>query len=275
MASPSPAEQLESLLKEAGCAAETIGYIKARGYTHTSLLNKAGVDDKAVLDRLVTPFITGWTDPADGKVHKAGSPDIAEATILVACEDARVRRALATSAPLQLGGGAPLASPQPAPPGTAVVPKQIDPGDVSKLKDAWETAVSPRRAFPMRLLEGADQTIARLHHEWTVSRLFTPLPLAEIIKARAYNTDGSVNMRGVQPHRDALFKLDGGTLRVEERDASLDYLEGDRWVLWDAAEANAFALKLCGYGPDEAIDRLSVWLQRLIRNFSVSPRTFN
>ena len=268
----------DELLTNAGCSPDTIKYLKARGYVNAALLSKAGADDDAVIAKLVKPYAAGFT--VSSVEHKAADPDMAEASILVACEDARAQRALdVVKASTIPGSAAPQAvtsaAGQVTAPSANAVPKAIDPGTLQALIDKWETAVAPRRKFPMHLLEGADATLARIHHEWTVSRQFTPLPLAEIIKSRAYNTDGSVNFKEENAKKDTLFSVHGGSIQVEEREIADKYLDGNRWTLWDAAEANGFALKLCGYGTDEAIDKLLDWLQKMIRDFAVSIREFN
>jgi hypothetical protein len=249
-------------------------YLFARGYRTVSLLSKTGADDAAVKTKLVDPYIAGWTD-TQGTVHKATNPDIAEATLIVAAEDARVSRARMITTPASQPPPAAAPAAAQTRPSAYAVPTQLEPGQLQKMVDKWETATVPRRKFPLHLIEGADHTLARLHHEHTVSRQYTPLPLAEIIKARAYNSDGSVNIKVLQQHKESLFKIDGKHLTVEQTCPTFEYLEGDRWTLFDASEANAFAWKICGYGTDEAIDRLQVWLQKLVRDFSVSPKAFN
>ena len=270
------AAELSQLLDDAGCTPATKTYLAKQGYTNLHLLSKAGASDDAVTKRLIKPFIDGWEDDA-GVTHTATNPNIAEASILIAVENARTVRA-ASLAPLPaLAGSIVPAFGPPAPsPSAHAVPKFFEPGVFQALLDDWETATVPRRTFPKQLLAGAESTLARLHHELTVSRLYTPLPLAEVIKLRAYNTDGSVNMKGVQSsHRDALLRIEGGSLKVQPVDSSMEYLDGGRWTLWDAVEANSYALKLTKYGSDASIDGLAILLQRLVRDFTVTTSAFN
>ena len=270
------AAELSQLLDDAGCTPATKLYLAKQGYTNLHLLSKAGSSDDAVTKRLIKPFIDGWVDSAN-VTHTATNANIAEATILIAVENARNARA-ASFAPPAAGTGAivPVFTATPTPPAANSVPKNFEPGVYQQLLDDWETAVTPRRIFPKQLLAGAESTLARLHHERSVSRLYTPLPLAEVIKLRAYNTDGSVNMKGVRSdHRDALLRIEGGSLKVEPADPSMEYLDGGRWTLWDAVEANSFALKLCKFGSDASIDAWANLLQRMVRDFTVTTQAFN
>ena len=148
--------------------------MQAQGYANLHLLSKSGASDEAVTRRLITPFINGWTD-STGHVHKATNPNIAEATILVAVENARTARAASLAPQPALAGPiVPAFGLPPSTPSAHAVPKFFEPGVFQGLLDDWETATVPRRTFPKQLLAGAESTLARLHHELTVSRLYTP-----------------------------------------------------------------------------------------------------
>ena len=49
------------------------------------------------------------------------------------------------------------------------------------------------RLFPSEILLGAEAVLARLLHEHTSSKHYTPLKLGEVLQARAYTASGQVN----------------------------------------------------------------------------------
>ena len=49
------------------------------------------------------------------------------------------------------------------------------------------TVAGQNRKFPEAILAGADRTLARVHHEHTTSKHYTPMSLSEITSTRSIN----------------------------------------------------------------------------------------
>ena len=74
-----------------------------------------------------------------------------------------------------------------------------------------------RRAFQTQLLLGAEEILARLHHEHQKSKVYTPLGLGEILSRRTFAADGTTNPLAQQPAQNAAhgvqaLRLDKGEL---------------------------------------------------------------
>ena len=110
------AAELSQLLDDAGCTPATKLYLAKQGYTNLHLLSKAGSSDEAVTKRLIKPFIDGWVD-SEKVTHTATNANIAEATILIAVENARNARAASFAPPAAgLGAIVPVVTAVPTPP---------------------------------------------------------------------------------------------------------------------------------------------------------------
>ena len=84
-------------------------------------------------------------------------------------------------------------------------------GPPPKSFDAWGPLVKAYneklldgkpRSFPTRRLAGADAVLARIYHEHTVSKAYTPLLLGEILAARTWTSGDELNRLAV-PQKEA------------------------------------------------------------------------
>ena len=98
----------------------------------------------------------------------------------------------------------------PPPTTSSAVPKTLQPGvwnqQISRYNKIQLNGVD--RDFPCLQLLGAEQVLARLLHEHTCSKQYTPLKLGEILQARAYTSAGQVNWMATRAKRQRL-QLDG------------------------------------------------------------------
>ena len=76
---------------------------------------------------------------------------------------------------------------------TALAIPTLRPGVWAEQILKFETQWNPPREFPVKVLLGSEAILARLLHEATVSRLFTPVSLGEILRNWAYSSSGLVN----------------------------------------------------------------------------------
>ncbi|CAE7385823.1 POLA2, partial [Symbiodinium sp. CCMP2456] len=68
------------------------------------------------------------------------------------------------------------------------------------------------RSFPTRRLAGADAVLARIYHEHTVSKAYTPLLLGEILAARTWTSGNELNRLAVPQKEAGSLHLVGGSL---------------------------------------------------------------
>ena len=103
-----------------------------------------------------------------------------------------------------------------------------------------------RRKFPTDMLVGAEEVLARLYHERTKSKLYTPLGLGDILSRRTFTPDKAMNplaqlraANGVQA-----LRLDRGELVASSEQWTPRYM-------MDGADAAKWAFILVNIGTEE------------------------
>jgi hypothetical protein len=248
------ATPFSSLCTAAGLNADDVLYLNAKGFNTIPMIARAGKNDDEFLERIVKPFCDGIT--IGGTTFKvAGDIVLAEARFLILYDEAINKRrnelAVASAPPpttLALRTQSSAAGPM------------LDPKVYHELIDKWQDAWLPKRVFPHHLIQGADSVLARLLDEHTNSKFYTPLHLGEVVQSRAHNTDGSINLSRVdKPRRDERVVLT--PTGIEYESASPDPLaEADRWKIFDAITANAYALRWADYVSDHVAQLWTDWL---------------
>ena len=130
------------------------------------------------------------------------------------------------------------------------------------------------RVFPTQELVGAEAVLARIHHELTVSKLFTPVGLGEILQRRTFQASGEPNVLAKKEAKPTTFTVSNDQLVATEEQqwqprgllAILDGLASVRWAyvlleMGPEASVHAFfdwATKLARSRPQKA-DQLNQW----------------
>ena len=136
-------------------------------------------------------------------------------------------------------------------------PTTLRPGVWDEQVKKFENMLTPPRAFPHKILIGSGVVLARLLHEATVTRLFTPLRLGELLKNRANASSGLVNQLAMKRSEDQVlgWKRRGETAELVPRQPQYD--PRSSWTVVDALEAVKLAYTWSGYGSDLDADRLT------------------
>ena len=171
------------LAAETGAGDVVLGYLRARGLARTATLALVEPDETRFKATVVDPLIAGFRDEATNTEFR-----VARAILLHMFLEARSQWdawSASRAAALSPNAGPPAgASTAPAP---AMLNLPSPPaGPPPKSFEAWGPLVQAYNAkllddkprqFPTRRLAGADAILARIYHEHTVSKAYTPLLL--------------------------------------------------------------------------------------------------
>ena len=128
------------------------------------------------------------------------------------------------------------------------------------------------RSFPTHELLGAESVLARIHHELTVSKLFTPVALGEILQKRTFQASGEPNVLAKKEPKSTTFTVSNDQLVASEEQvwqprsllAILDGLSSIRW-----------AYILLQMGPEKSIHSFFDWAIKLARSRPQKPDQLN
>ena len=255
-----------SRLLSEGVQEEALAYLRARGLLSERRLAAVANSHDAFVELVVTPFIAGFE--VSGLTHKSTQdPALVRALLVIAWQLAQEAcRAAAVPAFIS---AAPPPSAVPVAPQVllpARAPTALAPGEWKLQIEQFESRWTPRRAFPQKLLLGAEAVLARLLHELRTTRLFTPLGLGEILRVRAYTTLGQVNPLATK-QRDSAFNLVTGKDGAAELSLrSSAWSPTSQWAILDGLEAAKWAFVFAGYTDcDEVADAWAEWFRCLVR----------
>ena len=168
----------------------------------------------------------------------------------------------------------PPASQPPA--GTAAGPARPDQVDARAPKtfpqwaqrvDAYNAVLidGQRRRFPELLLLGAETVLARLYHEHTVTKLYTPLQLGEILAVRTFAAGGSLNPLAIDRRTPA-----SGTQALQATAGEAPQ-EESKWeprsliAILDGVDAARWAWILTGLTTEHAAHDFADWFTNRLR----------
>ncbi|CAE7295967.1 PUB3, partial [Symbiodinium sp. CCMP2456] len=115
------------------------------------------------------------------------------------------------------------------------------------------------RSFPTRRLAGADTVLARIYHEHTVTKAYTPLLLGEILAARTWTSGDELNRLAVPQKETGSLHIVGGNL-VATDDKKVWEPRGVMSVL-DGLEAVRLAWILTTVGDEGDVNDYIAWPQ--------------
>jgi len=93
------------------------------------------------------------------------------------------------------------------------------PGIYADLVEAYNkvTIHGHRRAFPEKLLLGAEKIIARMWHEHVTTKCYTGVTLGELLQHRHFTATGRVNNRATDKKNETVLTIDADTKTLVER----------------------------------------------------------
>ena len=184
--------ELKDFLAEAGAPDAMYDYLAARGFVKLKFFAHAALDEVAFTEDLVKPYMEGCVIGETSFKFK-GDPTFGASVMRSVWADAKAALQPAPP-PVAPAPATPVAASAAGDPQTSdKVPKGLKKGEWQTQVRKFETAFVPERKFPQNLLLGAEEVLARLRHELTESRIFTPLGLGEILQRRAFTAQGQVN----------------------------------------------------------------------------------
>ena len=254
---------LRTIFTDAAMSPEFQEFAIDKGIQSISMFARIALTPQEVRERFVQPII----DKIGMKDDKLKATVI-EASALSAWDAANLQRTTAAAA-------LPFALPTPIPasalpasvvsPASTAVPTTLRPGvwkdQVAKNEAQWD----PPRPFPSKLLLGAESVLARMLHESTATRFFTPVSLGEILKARAYSSNGLINPPATQRSDEQTLGWKR-TWDTAELTTTVDKFEPkSAWAIIDGLEAIKWSYSWAGYGTDVVADALVSPFIRLVR----------
>lgn len=258
---------MADLAAEAGAGTELIQYLEDRGVRAPATLALLAQDELETV--LLQPLLTGWKTKAGSAITLAESEKpIAKAILRHMWNLAR------SSWQAQLSAARPAAPSAPDPAtvtssGSSTkddkVPKTLPAGVWSKAIQAYESQQigGCDRTFPTHELLGAESVLARIHHEITISKLFTPVALGEILQKRTFQASGEPNALAKREAKPTTFTVANDQLIATEEQtwqprSLLAILDGLASVKW--------AYILLQIGPEKSVISFFDWAIKLARS---------
>ena len=244
---------LANVIAENFVTQEAADYLEARGLKTCKLIYGSALNEEAFDTKVIQPFLQeGGFEDAAKKAHKnTGDAVFVGAALMCVYRDARDAAAPPPQALMPL-----LPTyPTPVQQRPATTPTTLEAGDWKKRVEAFESFWTPRRKFPNNLLVGADKVLARMVHEFSTTRNFTPVELGEIIHIHHFTATGQVNMPATR--RDALRPvgwIPGNSSEAPQlafREAVAD--PRGFWQVTDALQAIKWAIVFAGWTEDDYV----------------------
>ena len=254
---------LRDILDHAGADTVVIDYIQARGITSLGTFAKVASSVDNLRATLIQPLLDGFKKGGAHLVVDDVDKPIIEAVIITAWEEAQALWAQHVRRSASASTAAP-GSPAPATATTTLSddrpPKQLPTG-------VWNNAIRKyndleiqgiHRKFPEKELLGAEVTLARMHHEHTRSKMYTPVGLGELMTHRSFTSTGEPNplVKSKQEAKTTLT-VEGDKL-VQEADKV--WQPKSVLAVIDAINSIRWAWILLDYGPELVIHEFCDWL---------------
>ena len=224
---------LNELFNTAGANESIRHYLAAKKISTTPTLALIAKNAEDFTTMIVAPFLAGVT--IDGQEHKAeaGDEPVATAIMIHLFVEARRQWDIFSQAPT----APPPTTVAPAAAQTAAGNTPTSPAAAAHIPDrppktfaAWTQQVTAyeeklfdgkRRTFPVQELLGAEEVLARMWFEHTVTKMYTPVTLGEILCRRTWTPGRMLNPlaadRAAKSAGSKALRLEHGALVPEER----------------------------------------------------------
>ena len=245
--------KLEDLATSAGLDKQVIVFLRDRGVTSSGVLYHLFAD-RSKIGRTLEPLKAGVTIGGNTLKMDEVAIDVATASLEHIVDEIEFARAAKLQPLTTQPSSQPTPSSQTTSTDPAKAPKTLPKGYWAKrIKDFESSQIEGRnRVFPVHLLVGAEETLARMVFEAESSRLFTPVRLGEVISTRNFTPSRQVNPFAKTEDRftEALSLDHSGALvrrdrRIPEPQKALtviDALEAVRWAMIFARWGEEFVI---------------------------------
>ncbi len=262
-------DTIEELATEAAAGDDIKKYLHLRGLRTVASLALVAPDEETLARHIIDPLFSGWTQEGITiNVHRNEQP-IAKAIILHMWNLARASWSRHLAAQMMPSSSPPTATPSTTTPATSTTdhkaPKSLPPGVWSGLLRAYNSIqlAGEDREFPVLQVLGAEVTIARMHHEHTVTSLYSQVHLGELIQRRSFTAGGDIN---------PLAKTKKGTTLELGEDNTLVATDDVSWsprsllAIMDGLDSIRWAMVLVKWGEEKPIHELFDWLHQRARS---------
>ena len=274
-AAPTVASQmvaLNELFNTAGANDSIRHYLAAKKISTTPTLALIAKNAEDFTTMIVAPFLAGVT--IDGQEHKAeaGDEPVATAIMIHLFVEARRQWDIFSQAPT----APPPTTVAPAAAQTAAGNTPTSPAVAAHIPDrppktfaAWTQQVTAyeeklfdgkRRTFPVQELLGAEEVLARMWFEHTVTKMYTPVTLGEILCRRTWTPGRMLNRlaadRAAKSAGSKALRLEHGALVPEEPS---EWSPRGLLSTIDGANAARWAWILVGVGEEADVIKYADW----------------
>ena len=274
-AAPTVASQmvaLNELFNTAGANDSIRHYLAAKKISTTPTLALIAKNAEDFTTMIVAPFLAGVT--IDGQEHKAeaGDEPVATAIMIHLFVEARRQWDIFSQAPT----APPPTTVAPAAAQTAAGNTPTSPAAAAHIPDrppktfaAWTQQVTAyeeklfdgkRRTFPVQELLGAEEVLARMWFEHTVTKMYTPVTLGEILCRRTWTPGRMLNPlaadRAAKSAGSKALRLEHGALVPEEPS---EWSPRGLLSTIDGANAARWAWILVGVGEEADVIKYADW----------------
>ena len=237
----------------AGLDKQVLVFLRDRGVTSSGVLYHMFAD-RSKIARTLEPLKLGVKIGENELKLDEVALDVAAAVLEHIVDEIEFARASHLSPTATPSGSQPASSQATSTADPSKAPKTLPKGYWAKrIKDFESSQIEGRnRTFPVHLLVGAEETLARMVFEFESSRLFTPVKLGEVISSRNFTPSRQVNPFAKTEDRfaEALSLDSSGVLvrkdrRIPEPQKALtviDALEAVRWAMIFARWGEEFVI---------------------------------
>ena len=270
-----PRTMFQNILVSNGVQQITIDYLMAKGITTLNVLAYMAETQAQLEERLIEPFCAGVN--INGTEHKyVDDKFVLIASLLASWESARSAVMAARDAHIaeanrlqqiqsqQIAG--PIAQIQSAASASTKPPATLAQGVWAAQINKYETA-NHGRPFPVEILTGTEGILARMLHEHTVSKLYTPVRLGELLQNRCFTATGRVNTLATNKDDKALglgVAIDGSIALTK----APVWDPRSQWQVVDGLTAARWAFIFCEIGEETTATK---WTEFFMRHVRLAP----
>lgn len=271
-----PYPSIADVAADAAAGSVVTDYLTARGIrTVPTLALMAKTEDD--LDRhVIQPLFSGWV--AGTTRHEAPREEqpIVQAILLHMWNTCRnlwaAQQAAAVPTP---------SAPTPAISASATskaddkVPRSLPTGVWTNLLNSYNKAQlhGQDRCFPQHELVSSEVTLARMNHEHQVTKMYSPIPLGEIVQRRSFTPSGDVNPLSAKSRTPKALTIEDDQLTYV--DDPTTWTPRSLLAALDGLQSIKFAMIFVQWGSESSVERLFAWLVQRARSRPNKMENFN
>ena len=263
-------DTIDDLATEAAAGDDIKKYLQLRGIRTVASLALVAPDEETLNRHIIDPLLGGWTQEGVTINVNRNEQPIARAILLHMWNLAKASWSRHLAAQMTPPSATPSATPSttatsPTPNTEQKAPKTLPPGVWSGLLRAYNTIqlAGEDREFPVLQVLGAEVTIARMHHEHTVTSLYSQVQLGELVQRRSFTAGGDINPLAKNKKGTTLELGDDNTLIATD---DISWSPRSLLAIMDGLDSIRWAMILVKWGDEKSIHELFDWLNQRARS---------